>query len=160
MKIILTGVSGVGKTTIGRLLAKKLNYEFLDADDFHPAKNIEKMHQGIPLHDEDRMPWLERLHGALESRPRVVLACSALKRSYRDILATGISVSFVNLVGDFELIKSRLQSRNDHFMNLSLLKSQFETFEMEKDDFSVDVSKSPKEIVGIILRGLDLSEKS
>ncbi len=156
MKIVLTGVSGAGKTTIGKLLAKKLDHDFLDADDFHPTKNIEKMHQGIPLTDEDRKPWLEKLHSELTNRPCVVLACSALKRKYRDVLAKGISIEFVNLVGDFELIKSRLEERKGHFMNLSLLKSQFETFEVEKSDFNVDVSKSPNEIVDIILKHLDL----
>jgi|SRR5919106_5404337 gluconokinase len=152
MIIILFGVAGAGKSLIGQCLAAQLGWKFYDADQFHTSANIEKMRQGIALTDEDRGPWLERLCELLQAlRGRgedAVLACSALKESYRRSLDLGEEIKLVFLKGEYELIEKRLRKRQGHFMNPELLRSQFETLEEPRGGaLVVDVKLSPSEIV-------------
>ncbi len=151
MIIILMGVSGAGKTTIGKVLAHELDWRFAEGDDFHSAANIAKMHAGIPLTDEDRAPWLQSLRSAitgwLAAGENVVLACSALKASYRETLRVGPEVKFVYLRGSYELIAQRLASRHGHYMNPHLQRSQFETLEEPKDTVTIDVGPPVAQIV-------------
>ena len=152
MIIILFGVAGAGKSLIGQCLAAQLGWKFYDADQFHTSANIEKMRQGIALTDEDRGPWLERLCELLQTlRGRgenAVLACSALKESYRRRLELGEEIKLVFLKGEYELIEKRLRKRQGHFMNPELLRSQFETLEEPRGGaLVVDVKLSPSEIV-------------
>lgn len=148
---MLTGVSGTGKTTVGRLLAKHLGWAFLDADDFHSPANIEKMHRGEPLTDADREPWLEALAAALREKvgggKSVVLACSALRQSYRDRLQVHERVRFVHLQADPEVLRRRLAHRPGHFFAPNLLASQLETLELPKDAPILDASRSPDVLV-------------
>jgi gluconokinase len=161
--ILLMGVAGSGKTEIGRLLADRLGFEFLDADAFHPPANVERMRQGIPLVDADRWPWLDRLAaeiGDLLAEGRgLVLACSALARRYRDRLGIGRpGVRLVHLDGDRDLIAARLAGRRGHFMNPALLESQFALLERpseEEQPIAVDVAAPPPEIVNRIIAALD-----
>jgi gluconokinase len=157
--IIVMGVSGVGKTTIGAALAKDLGWSFADADQFHPAANIEKMSRGIPLNDEDRRPWLEAIRSYMIERMSKgesgVVTCSALKQKYRDVLSVNDDVKFVYLKGDYDLILKRMQSRQ-HFMKPEMLKSQFETLEEPQGAVVVDVEKEIKEIVETVKRELHL----
>ncbi len=161
MIVIVMGVTGSGKTTVGSLLAKELGWEFADADDFHSAANKEKMSQGIPLDDADREPWLEALRTALlqwsAERRNVVLACSALKKIYRDRLKIGPEVKFVYLKGSYEVIYQRLLSRHGHFATEKILKSQFEALEEPEDAIVVDVGGTPEAIVSDIRDRLKLS---
>ena len=154
---LVMGVSGCGKSTVGKMLAEKLGWEFFDADDFHPPENIAKMKAGIPLSDSDRQPWLERLSGLLRDEIAAgrhpVLACSALRQSYRDtLLAKTPGIRIVYLRGDKELIASRLRNRSDHFMPTGLLDSQLATLEEPSGSMvvTVDLALSPEEIVASI----------
>jgi gluconokinase len=151
------GVVGVGKTTIGKLLAEKLGWQFADADEFHPKQNIDKIALGIPLTDSDRAPWLAALHQAIEQwnsdGRNVALACSALKQSYRKELDTA-PVQFVYLKDDYDLISRRLHSRHGHFATQSILKSQLADLEEPPDAITVTVDKSPDEVVSEIIRQL------
>jgi gluconokinase len=165
MVIIVMGVSGSGKTTIGRALAAALHWRFSDADDFHSPANVEKMTNGIPLTDEDREPWLRTIRMAIEQwkrdEPGHVLACSALKGSYREILEQNDpDVKFVFLHGGFELISQRLKERKSHFFNSALLRSQFEALESPRDALVVDVAKDPQEIINVILKKINLRRSS
>lgn len=148
------GVVGAGKTTVGKLLAQKLGWEFADADDFHPAANVEKIRQGISLTDADREPWLAALHNAIKQwnaqRKNVVLACSALKRSYREELAAA-PVRFVYLKGSRELILSRLRARHGHFATESILNTQLEDLEEPQNVVTVDIAQMPETIAGEII---------
>ena len=154
------GVVGAGKTTVGSLLAKKLGWRFADADDFHPAANVEKIRNGMPLDDSDRVPWLAALRNAIlrwnVEGQDAVLACSALKRKYRDVLRVD-GVHFVYLKGDFELIEQRLRTRRGHFASDSILKSQFEDLERPTDAITVEIDKSPDSIVSEIISRLKSS---
>lgn len=161
MIIILMGVSGSGKTTIGKRLAAKLGWAFHDGDAFHPPANIAKMQSGTPLNDEDRAAWLaamrEMIDRALRTQQSFVLACSALKQVYREQLqADAREVRFVFLKGSFELIARRVQGRKDHFMPPQLLRSQFETLEEPQDVLVIDITLPPKKIVAQILDVLRL----
>ena len=143
------GVSGCGKTTVGRMLAETLDVEFLDADDFHPTSNIEKMRSGIPLTDADRWPWLKILANELSARPAgCVLACSALKQAYRDILdQTSVDIIWVYLEASPALIEERLRQRKGHFMPSALIASQFEALEPPENAIVVDAGKPVEEIL-------------
>ena len=160
MVIVLMGVMGSGKTTIGRLLSKELNYKYYDADDFHPPANVEKMKRGTPLNDDDRRPWLKILsdliRNCLARNENAVLACSALKESYREFLLIDERVSLIYLKGDYRIIQKRLSERREHFMNPTLLDSQFETLEEPKGGWHVDISLRPDEIVKVIKSYLGL----
>ena len=151
MVIVLMGVSGVGKTTIGRALAQELQWRFADGDDFHSAANIAKMHAGIPLTDQDRAPWLQSLRNAitgwLASEENVVLACLALKASYRAALLVSSEVKLVYLRGSFELIARRLGLRQGHYMNPHLLRGQFDTLEEPKDTLTMDAGLPVVQVV-------------
>jgi gluconokinase len=158
MIVVLMGVSGSGKTTIGTLLAERLGIAFADADDYHPQANKDKMASGQPLNDDDRQPWLETLNGLLkgwhEGPKSGVLACSALKERYRETLSQGMpegTIHFVLLEGDPETIAERMAHRPGHFMNPKLLASQLATLEPPKDAISVVNDKSPKLVVDEIL---------
>ncbi len=155
------GVSGSGKTTVGKLLAASLNWDFVDADDFHPAANIEKMSRGIPLDDADRMPWLRQIQSAigdwLQAKKNAVLACSALKATYRDLLCGDrVQMKLVYLKGDFELISQRLQQRSNHYMKANLLSSQLAALEEPQNAIVIDASQPPEAIVQQIIDRLEI----
>jgi gluconokinase len=161
---IIFGVSGAGKTTVGKLLAQQLGWRFIEADDFHPAANIEKMRSGHPLTDGDRWPWLERLRHQIErslaAGENAVLACSALKRAYRDRLRISDEVKFVFLCGDYALVEKQLRSRHGHFMDANLLQSQFDDLEEPPPDenvLTIELGRTPEEIVDRIKANLNLA---
>jgi gluconokinase len=162
MVVVLMGVSGSGKSTVGKLLAERLGWPFVEGDDYHPAANVEKMRSGTPLTDEDRRPWLaalrERVDRACTTGENIVLACSALKHAYQDYLERHdpACVHYVYLHGSEELIKLRLAARKGHFMNPGLLHSQFETLEPPADALRVDVSGTPEQAADEIQRRLGL----
>jgi gluconokinase len=160
MIVIVMGVVGTGKTTIGTLLASQLGWQFADADDFHSASNVEKIRNGIPLTDEDREPWLDRLREAIDrwivEGKNVVLACSALKRAYRDKLCAGPQVRFVYLKGSAKLIADRLRKRHGHFAGESILASQLADMEEPEGAITVDISGTPEQIVAEIRKALQL----
>ncbi len=159
MVVLLMGVSGAGKTTVGKLLASQLKWEFADGDDYHPAANVEKMRNGIPLTDADREPWLDRLRDLIvewvASGKSAVLACSALKRAYRDKLVVGPEVRVVYLKADRELLRERLLGRTVHYMKEKMLESQIATLEEPEDAVVVDAHGSSEEIVREIRRRLE-----
>lgn len=161
MVVVLMGVSGSGKTTIGQLLAQDLGWPFYDADDFHPPANVEKMRRGIALTDADRDPWLTALRGLIADHLRdgrsAIVACSALKQAYRDRLRLDKDrVRFVYLKGDFALLHRRLDARQSHYAKANLLPSQFETLEEPQDALTVEVGQRPEAVVGLIRRDLRL----
>ena len=162
MIVVVMGVSGVGKTTVGKLLAELAGWIFYDADEFHSPENIAKMRSGTPLTDDDRWPWLDRLNALLKDEDRsgrsAVLACSALKQRYRDRLARGIDgIRWVHLQGSFDLIKSRLDARKGHYMSAQLLQSQFAALEPPAPDIELDVAEEPAALVRAILRRLPVA---
>jgi gluconokinase len=159
MVIIIYGVSAVGKTTVGEMLAAELKWKFYDADDFHSAANKAKMAAGIPLDDLDRQGWLESLRDLISTTmargQNSVLACSALKQRYRDLLKINDDVKFVLLYADYDTIEKRIVARRHHFMNPSLLKSQFDTLEMPTgDDTVLDAAMPAETIVREIVNAL------
>lgn len=160
MIVIVMGVVGAGKTTVGQLLAQKLGWKFADADDYHPGSNVEKIRHGIPLTDEDRAPWLQHLREAIvqwiAAGRNVVLACSALKRSYRQKLQAGPEVRFVYLRGSASLITERLHSRHGHFANEQILASQLDDLEEPADAITVNIEASPEEIIREVYKALGL----
>jgi gluconokinase len=161
--IIICGVAGAGKTTIGQLLAQEMEWEFYDADDFHSVANIAKMKSGVPLTDEDRQPWLDKLRELIEqcliARKNAVLACSALKKAYRDCLRVSEGVKFVFLRGNRRDITEQLRQRREHFMNPALLDSQFEDLEEPQPSeraLSLELAGSPRDLVELIKTKLKL----
>jgi 6-phosphogluconate dehydrogenase/gluconokinase len=156
--IVIMGVSGCGKTTIGIQLAKQLDLPYFDADDFHSASNIEKMKHGIPLNDEDRMPWLTLLANNIQTwdvQGGAVLSCSALKESYRKLLASkSKQVNWVYLKGSFKLIQSRLEQREGHYMKSGLLQSQFDTLEEPNYGIHISIENTPELIISKIISKL------
>jgi gluconokinase len=160
MVIVLMGVTGSGKTTVGKLLAQDLGWNFLEGDAFHPPANIDKLRHGVALTDEERKPWLaaiaEAIRSAVARHDNVVISCSALKASYRRMLAIGRSVRFVYLHSPPSLIRERLQKRPGHFMNPDLIQSQFDTLEKPQRALRVDAALAPGAIVEIIKRRLNL----
>ncbi|MGB5699627.1 gluconokinase [Muriicola sp.] len=155
---VIMGVSGCGKSTIGRMLADTLSLPFFDGDDYHPEKNIQKMSEGEPLNDEDRYSWLKALNTlALAHRNKGgVIACSALKESYRDILEKGVAPKpvWVYLEGSYEYILRRLTQRREHFMPSTLLRSQFDILEPPKNAIRVSVELEPSQIIKDILKNI------
>jgi len=162
MVILLMGTTGAGKTTVGKLLAARLGWAFLDADDFHPPENIEKMKRGIPLTDADRLPWLEKIHAELvrlsSAGENAVLACSALKQSYRDRLCAGIEMRIVYLRGSYEEMRRHIEHRHGHFAGESILAGQFADLEEPKDALVLDVSRTPDELAAEVIARLCLAQ--
>ncbi len=158
--IVIMGVSGSGKSTVGELLSERLGVPYVDADDLHPQANVEKMAAGHPLNDDDRWPWLARVGNALTDAEStgLVIACSALKRSYRDaILREEPRAVFVHLDGTRDLLETRMQHRHGHFMPTSLLDSQLATLEplqAGEPGFAVSIDQTPEQIVDAVVVGL------
>jgi gluconokinase len=155
MIIIIMGVSGCGKTTVGQQLADRLGWPFFDGDDFHPPANIDKMSRGLPLNDEDRSDWLaaiaDRMRQLIAGKQSGVFACSALKQKYRDQLSIDPTVRFVYLQGSYDLIWSRMQARTNHYMKPEMLASQFAALEEPRDTLTLDIARSPAEVVETII---------
>jgi gluconokinase len=161
--LIVMGVSGCGKSSVGQSLTQSLGWDFYDADDFHPPENVAKMASGIPLDDSDRTPWLASLNELISSSLKAdkpgVLACSALKERYRQKLMDGNDgVQLVYLKGSYDLIWSRMEKRTDHYMKPHMLQSQFETLEEPANALTIDISMSLDEIVQAILKHLKIKE--
>ena len=158
MIVVVIGVSGSGKSTIGTKLARAMGCEFLEGDTLHSAANIDKMSRGIPLDDDDRGPWLSEIHtrmaDASERGMDLVVACSALKQKYRETLEQGVTLTWVYLKGSEALFRSRLQQRTSHFMKADMLASQFDTLEEPANAIVIDAAATPGEIVERILRQL------
>ncbi|HTP48261.1 MAG TPA: gluconokinase [Casimicrobiaceae bacterium] len=158
MIALLMGVCGCGKTTVGEALAQALGWRFIDADDLHPPSNVAKMASGVPLTDADRWPWYERISSELQNATaagqHAVLACSALKRAYRERLARGVDLRVVYLKGDAATIEPRLASRRGHFMPVSLLASQYATLEEPGEAIVVDIAQPVAAQVAAITRAL------
>ncbi len=156
---LIMGVSGSGKSTVGKLLAAELNVPFFDGDDYHPDENVAKMAAGNPLNDNDRKGWLRRLNTLVRENldSGAIIACSALKESYRSLLVDGVleKIRFVYLKGSFEEIRDRMQKRKGHFMPAKLLKSQFDTLEPPQKAISVSILQSPSSIVLEILEHIN-----
>jgi len=155
------GTTGAGKTTIGTMLAGQLHWQFADADTFHPLANIEKMSHGTPLNDADRAPWLAAMRNAIlewiAAGKSVVLACSALKRAYRQELRPSPEVRIIYLKGNYALFADRIHQRHGHFAGEGILAGQFADLEEPEDAITIDAAKSPDEIVAEIRRRLALS---
>ncbi len=157
--LIVMGVAGCGKTTVGKALAERLGWDFFDADGFHPPANVAKMAAGIPLDDEDRAPWLAALHDLMARTLREgrhpVLACSALKECYRKTLLDGNDgIRVVHLRGDYDLILSRMHDRTDHYMKPGMLRSQFDALEEPAGALTADIARPVTEIVDDILSAI------
>jgi gluconokinase len=160
MFVVLMGVAGSGKTTIGQKLAAELGWKYYDADDFHPPSNVLKMSRGVALTDADRLPWLEALgalvRSCLERGENAVLACSALKEKYRRYLLPDERVHLVYLKGEYGLIQERLRNRSGHFMKPEMLDSQFAALEEPEPSVHFDITSPPSEIISAIRSRLDI----
>jgi len=157
MLFIVTGVCGTGKTTLGKILSDYFSLPFFDADKFHPHANIEKMSKGFPLNDEDRLPWLEALAVQMiesEKSGGAVLACSALKESYRKILQVNKEVNWIHLQGSRELIWQRMTARKDHYMKPEMLDSQMLTWEEPEYGLKLNINQSPDEMLKEVISNL------
>jgi len=158
MIVVVMGVSGAGKTTIGGALARRLGWRFIDADDYHPPGNVAKMAAGTPLEDEDRWPWLDKLNRMLKKEGNAVVACSALKEAYRERLTRGLErFGIVYLHGSFELIHARIAQRKHRYMPAALLESQFATLEPPARAIAIDVAAAPSACVAAIVSRLRLN---
>jgi len=159
--VIIMGTTGAGKTTIGTMLATQINWQFADADTFHPPANIEKMSKGIPLNDADRVPWLAAMRKAIlewiAAGKNLVLACSALKRAYREELRASPEVKIVYLKGSYALFAERIRRRHGHFAGERILAGQFADLEEPADAITIDAAQSPEQIVAEIRKQLGLS---
>ncbi len=152
MIYLIMGVSGSGKSTIGKALSQKLDYTFYDGDDFHPPENIDKMSQGIPLNDSDRLPWLHNIKSVINKHKNAVITCSALKQSYRDLLEeNNTDIIWIYLKGSYEIFLKRLQQRSEHFMKENMLQSQFQALEEPNNALIIDVNLSVEEIIQEII---------
>jgi len=161
MIVLVMGTTGAGKTTVGKLLAQKVDWTFLDADDFHPPANIKKMKQGIPLTDADRVPWLAAIHAELVRQSAMgkncVLACSALKNDYRETIGAGLCMKIVYLKGSYEEMRAHILARHGHFAGEGILAGQFRDLEEPSDAIVVSVRHAPEKIVEDVLRELKLA---
>jgi carbohydrate kinase (thermoresistant glucokinase family) len=156
MIVLVMGVSGSGKNTVGEPLAQRLGWKFIDGDDYHPPENVKKMAAGIALQDGDRWPWLDRLNAILRQEKDAVVACSALKEAYRRRLLAGLfPYTIVHLRGSFELIRSRVEARKHRYMPASLLQSQFDTLEAPENAIAVDVSRDVEANVNAIVAQIE-----
>jgi gluconokinase len=159
--VIIMGTTGAGKTTVGTMLAAQLNWQFADADAFHPPANIEKMSRGIPLNDADRAPWLQALRKVILEwiavGKNIVLACSALKRAYREVLRASPEVKIIYLKGNFALFAERIRHRHGHFAGEGILAGQFADLEEPADAITIDAAQSPEAIVAEIRNRLALA---
>jgi gluconokinase len=155
LRLVIMGVAGCGKSTVGEALSRRIGVSYRDGDDLHTSEAVEKMRRGIPLTDEDRWPWLERIAKTLNDSAPLIIGCSALRRIYRDTIRSGAGgpVTFVHLVGSRALIAGRMASRDGHYMPLSLLDSQFATLEAPGPDeaITVDIDQPTNDIVAEIL---------
>ncbi|WP_122520732.1 gluconokinase [Pannonibacter phragmitetus] len=162
-RIILMGVAGCGKSSVGDAISARTGIAYRDGDDLHPAANVEKMRAGIPLTDEDRWPWLDQVGRELADKAPLIIGCSALKRVYRDRIRAlaGGPVTFVHLAGSRDLIAGRMAQRTGHYMPLSLLDSQFAALEVPQPDegaLTADISQPLDALVDGIVKGLNLEE--
>ena len=158
---IIMGVAGSGKSTIGTMLSQRTGWVFYEGDNFHPPENVEKMSRGIPLNDEDRLPWLLALRDlideVLSNQSHAIIACSALKAAYRELLqGEHKEIFWVYLKGDYAQIWSRMQQRQGHFMKAQMLRSQFETLEEPEKALTVSIAESPEVIVNQIVNYLEI----
>jgi gluconokinase len=160
MILVIIGVSASGKSTVGRLLAAHLGWTFYEGDDFHSEANVQKMRRGVPLNDRDRTPWLKAIRklirAAVDRGENLVIACSALKKSYRRMLRVNGHVAFIYLKANRALIRQRLKRRTGHFMNPDLIESQFKTLETPKSALQIDAGLAPAEIVQLIRNHLSV----
>ena len=151
MRVVVMGVSGSGKTTVGQAVAERLGIPFYDGDDFHSKENKEKMHRGVPLTDADRAPWLAAIADFLKGKTDWVLACSALKAAYREVLNIGDDIRFVYLKGSEEVLEKHLRERHGHFFNPHLLKSQLATLEEPTDAYVIDCNQSIEKLINEVV---------
>lgn len=157
--LLVMGVAGAGKSTIGHLLAEALGWDFFDGDDFHPPQNVAKMAQGLPLSDADRLPWLQAMRRFIAQRDATqqpaVIAASVLKQQYRDLLMQqDTQIALIYLQGDFDTIYARMQQRQQHFMKAEMLQSQFDALEEPESAWKISIQQSPTQMVAQILEHL------
>ncbi|MGD1006429.1 MAG: gluconokinase [Ignavibacteriaceae bacterium] len=163
MIFIVMGVSGSGKTTVAKAVSNKFGWKYYEGDEYHPAENVEKMKNWIPLNDEDRLPWLLSLRKVVEEaiskRENIVISCSALKEAYRKILKVSEEVKFIYLKGSYDLIRKRMEERIPHFFKPEMLKSQFDVLEEPQQAIEIDISKSSESIIGDVIDKINAVSK-
>ena len=163
MIFIVMGVSGSGKTTVAKAVSNKFGWKYYEGDEYHPAENVEKMKNWIPLNDEDRLPWLLSLRKVVEEaiskRENIVISCSALKEAYRKILKVSEEVKFIYLKGSYDLIRKRMEERIPHFFKPEMLKSQFDVLKEPQQAIEIDISKSSESIIGDLIDKINAVSK-